>query len=52
MHVGEDPEGFPTEQIAIYYSEKTKGAKWHITSCYPYTLAYDSLFCAQRTSFY
>lgn len=46
--VGWDPEGFATNQMAVYYSEKTIGDKWNIISCYPWTHSYDCYFRYKR----
>ena len=47
-HVGWDPEGFPTTKLAVYYSERVKGDKWHIITAYPWTFAYHCFFYSKR----
>ena len=38
--IGVDPEGFPAERLAVYYSEKVPGEKWQIITAYPFTFTF------------
>ena len=49
--VGWDPEGIATKQLAVYYSEKEKGEKWNIITCYSWTRSYDSYHCYKQARF-
>ena len=50
--IGFDPEDFPPNHIAIYYSEKVPGEKWKIITAYPFTWAYYSQFLSRKNKFY
>ena len=42
-HLGWDPQGFPTQKMAVYYAEPVAGEKWSIISAYPWTFTYDCI---------
>ena len=46
--IGTDPEGFPADHIAVYYSEKVPGEKWEIISANPFTFTYHSQFLSRK----
>ena len=50
--IGFDPEDFPANVIAIYYSEKVPGEKWKIITAYPFTWGFYSKFLSRRNKFY
>ena len=50
--IGFDPEDFPANHIAIYYSEKVPGEKGKIITAYPFTWAYYSQFLSRKNKFY
>ena len=50
--IGFDPEDFPANLIAIYYSEKVPGEKWKIITAYPFTWGFYSKFLSRKNKFY
>ena len=46
--IGVDPEGFPANHIAVYYSEKVPDEKWQIITAYPFSWGFYSQFLSRK----